>query len=474
MSHSTLYRSFAALVPLVVAASVVTGVSATASSGAPDLAPGSSNAAIAAAAPTSPSAAAERKSEVPQVVTSGQASRTGALPTTQMVRLALGLHPTNQGAEEAYLRAVQDKKSPQFHKFMTLEQWNANFAPTVADEQAVVSWAEAQGLTVTQRYSNRLIVDLEGNVSTVSKAFGVSMSSYRLGAQSFFSSDSAPVLPTTVSTAVASVSGLSNFGQLRPASPTLKEPTFSSYVAGPIRAAGHSAGADANPSAVAAMHKAVAAKRSTAAKAATGAKAGGTVSPSISGGAYDPTDIYSDQAYSVNAPERAGSLLQPDPRRRRHAAARPASRSRPPARRTVADMQRLPQHSTRTSPTHYTRVQHRRHRPACCDGEGTMDFEWATAMANSFGSFHDTSHVYMYDGVNAPSARSSTSGTRCSATAYARTMSSSWGCAEAVPATTPGNDEHRSRHLQLDARLRAGRCIGCSPTTRARTRTART
>ena len=39
--------------------------------------------------------------------------------------------------------------------------------------------------------------------------------------------------------------------------------------------------------------------------------------------------------------------------------------------------------------------------PACCDDEGTLDLEWSTAMANSFGSFVDTAMVYMYDGANA-------------------------------------------------------------------------
>ena len=38
--------------------------------------------------------------------------------------------------------------------------------------------------------------------------------------------------------------------------------------------------------------------------------------------------------------------------------------------------------------------------PACCNDETTLDTEWSIATANSFGSFTDTSSVFVYQGVN--------------------------------------------------------------------------
>ena len=37
--------------------------------------------------------------------------------------------------------------------------------------------------------------------------------------------------------------------------------------------------------------------------------------------------------------------------------------------------------------------------PPCCDSEGTLDLEWSTAMANSFGAAANTAAVYMYEGA---------------------------------------------------------------------------
>jgi hypothetical protein len=68
--------------------------------------------------------------------------------------------------------------------------------------------------------------------------------------------------------------------------------------------------------------------------------------------------------------------------------------------------------------------------PSCCDGEGTMDLEWSTAMSNSFGSFVDTAMVYLYDGVNPNFSTFNDIWNQMLSDGNARTMSTSWGCQE--------------------------------------------
>jgi hypothetical protein len=59
-----------------------------------------------------------------------------------------------------------------------------------------------------------------------------------------------------------------------------------------------------------------------------------------------------------------------------------------------------------------------------------MDFEWSTAMSNSFGSLYDTSEIYMYDGANANFSTFNDIYNRILSDGYTRIMSTSWGCAE--------------------------------------------
>jgi hypothetical protein len=83
-------------------------------------------------------------------------------------------------------------------------------SPAVADEQAVAAWATSRGLRVTQRFPNRLVVDLEAPAGTIERALGVQINSYRVGDETHYSNDRDPVLPAALVPVVHSVLGLNS------------------------------------------------------------------------------------------------------------------------------------------------------------------------------------------------------------------------------------------------------------------------
>src|SRR5271163_3504711 len=95
--------------------------------------------------------------QVPLAVQNGSAQYLGHYNPQQMLRLAVALKPPHMEAEEQFLRELQDPASPLFHKYLSDAEWNQRFAPSAQDEQAVVAWAQTQGLTITQRFPNRLV-----------------------------------------------------------------------------------------------------------------------------------------------------------------------------------------------------------------------------------------------------------------------------------------------------------------------------
>src|SRR5579864_8769273 len=97
----------------------------------------------------------------PKQVLDGSAQLVGPYAPDQKLRLALGLERPHPAEEEQFLEELHTKGSPNFMRFMTLKQWIARFSPSPQNEQAIVDWAKSQGLTVTQRYPNRLLVDVE-------------------------------------------------------------------------------------------------------------------------------------------------------------------------------------------------------------------------------------------------------------------------------------------------------------------------
>ena len=357
----------------------------------------------------------QANSQTPLPVRNGSAQDLGASNPAQTIRLAIGLKAPHKAAEQQFLNAIQDKHSPLFHHYLTVAQWTARFGPSAAAQNAVVSWARNAGLTVTHLYPNRLVVDLAGQVGAIEKALGVQINNYRLGTKTFFANNHDPVLPKSLSGIVESVEGMSSLQTMFPASPTVHEPASPAYVAGPVAANGpHAAGNGSRA-------KLRAALRASRGGAAKGAKV------HITGGAYDPTDIYSSQAYDYNALYNQGHCCNP----LGNPGNSPAQSSIAIAtfgQQQISDIQGF--HNQYTYLAYNVQEFFIDGTPSCCDAEGTMDAEWSTAMSNSFGSAGNTSKVYLYDGANFNDSTFTDMYNKMVSDNLARVFSTSWSCTE--------------------------------------------
>jgi subtilase family serine protease len=116
---------------------------------------------------------------VPVAVADGKAPVAGAADPQQPLRLAIHLPLRNQDELTRLLHDLYDPKSPNFHKYLSVAGFTERFGPTPADYNAVVAWAEANGLTVTGTTPNRRLVAVECSVKTVNRALHVSIKNYR-------------------------------------------------------------------------------------------------------------------------------------------------------------------------------------------------------------------------------------------------------------------------------------------------------
>ncbi len=125
-------------------------------------------------------------SQTPVLVRNGGATLTQHYDPSKTLRLTIALAHPNMAGERALIDQLHDKQSPLFHKYLTSAEWDARFAPSVADEQAVVDWAKSQGLTVTNRYADRLLVDVIGTAGAIEKAFNLKINNYSVGSETYF------------------------------------------------------------------------------------------------------------------------------------------------------------------------------------------------------------------------------------------------------------------------------------------------
>ncbi|MBI3302710.1 MAG: hypothetical protein HYZ72_11650 [Deltaproteobacteria bacterium] len=147
-------------------------------------------------------------------------------PTTEH-SIVIGLALRNRDNLEQFLVDVQNPASPLYHQFLTPEQFNALYAPTPAEEERVVGYLQANGLKVTDRFPNRLLVGAVGSVAALERAFGVEMHRVAFKGESHYAALNEPSLPPDIAPSVVGVLGLDDLTAMHPhvrASKPVQEP----------------------------------------------------------------------------------------------------------------------------------------------------------------------------------------------------------------------------------------------------------
>jgi uncharacterized repeat protein (TIGR03803 family) len=135
----------------------------------------------------------------------------GRLPGTNRLNLAIGLPLRNREALTNLLEQIYNPASPNYHHYLTAEQFAERFGPTEKDYEAVMAFARAQGLTVTGTHPNRTLVDVKGSVAVIERALHVHLQIYQhpTEARTFYAPDVEPTLDLAVP--ALGINGLDNF-----------------------------------------------------------------------------------------------------------------------------------------------------------------------------------------------------------------------------------------------------------------------
>jgi uncharacterized repeat protein (TIGR01451 family) len=163
---------------------------------------------------------------VPAVVSRLQAK--GLLPANTNLTLAIGLPLRNTDALTNLLRQLYDPSSTNYHRYLTPDEFTAQFGPTEQDYQKVIDFANANGLTVVRKHGNRVLLDVSGKVSDIEKAFHVTLRTYHHPTENrdFFAPDVEPSVDSSLP--MLNVSGLDNYAQPRPALHKMPVPNVNS------------------------------------------------------------------------------------------------------------------------------------------------------------------------------------------------------------------------------------------------------
>jgi hypothetical protein len=97
------------------------------------------------------------------------------------VKIALTLAYNHQDQLDQLVAQISNPRSGMYHRYLTPEQFNNYYAPTVAQEATVVRSLQAAGFTIGTRFPNRTIVDASAPSSVVERYFSTEMHTVHQG-----------------------------------------------------------------------------------------------------------------------------------------------------------------------------------------------------------------------------------------------------------------------------------------------------
>ncbi len=131
------------------------------------------------------------------------------------VTVELQRSPAQQAALQQLLAEQQDLSSPNYHKWLTPQQFADQFGASQDDIDKIVEWLKSQNLTVISVAQARNAISVTGTAAEVEKAFGLEIHRYVINGASHFANATNPSVPAAFSGVIGGIRGLNDF-RLRP------------------------------------------------------------------------------------------------------------------------------------------------------------------------------------------------------------------------------------------------------------------
>ncbi|KVZ83460.1 protease pro-enzyme activation domain-containing protein [Burkholderia ubonensis] len=138
------------------------------------------------------------------------------LAAGETTNVVVSLKLRNAAQLKQLARDVNRPGSAQYGKFLTHDQFLANYAPTDAQVQSVVDHLRKSGFVDIEVAPNRLLVSARGTAGTVKAAFNTSLVHFQFAGRSGFANASTAQVPRALGDVVGSVLGLQNVARAHP------------------------------------------------------------------------------------------------------------------------------------------------------------------------------------------------------------------------------------------------------------------
>ncbi len=127
--------------------------------------------------------------------------------------LVLERSPEQKTELQRLLDAQQDPASPEYHNWLTPEQFGERFGAAEADIQTITLWLASQGFQVSPASAGKTIIEFSGTAGQVQRAFHTEIHKFVVNGEEHWANASDPKIPIALAPVVAGVATLHNFAK---------------------------------------------------------------------------------------------------------------------------------------------------------------------------------------------------------------------------------------------------------------------
>ena len=125
--------------------------------------------------------------------------------------LLLKRHAVDEQALKEHIDGLHDRDSPNFHRWMTANEFGAAFGAAAADRAKVTQWLESHGFTVNSIAPGGMTIDFSGTAGNVREAFHTEIHYLEVNGIRHVANMSDPQIPEALAPAVAGVVSMHDF-----------------------------------------------------------------------------------------------------------------------------------------------------------------------------------------------------------------------------------------------------------------------
>src|SRR6266446_5107911 len=125
--------------------------------------------------------------------------------------LQLKRSPEQEQALQQFIDGLNTRGSPNFHHWLTAQEFGERFGLARPDLEAVTSWLESHGFRVNVVYPSGMLIDFSGTAVQVRKAFQTEIHHLEVKGERHVGNISDPRIPAALAPVVAGVVSLHDF-----------------------------------------------------------------------------------------------------------------------------------------------------------------------------------------------------------------------------------------------------------------------